>query len=108
MAKILTAPVVHFPEGQPAVFCRVCNVFHEFHMAGGSGNKHGADWIWNGDRYKPTFWPAVKTKVVRKFGLPGENDIVICHAEVKDGRIIYYDDSTHELSGQTVDLEPPP
>lgn len=107
MPKPLTPPVVRFPEGQPAVFCRPCGVFHEFHL-GPSENVHGHCWIWNGDRYKPTFWPAVYTKVARRLGLPDESDIVICHAEVKDGRIIYYQDSTHELSGQTVDLAPPP
>lgn len=60
-------------------------------------------WSWNGDTEKPTLKPSVKTE--------GHLDPVtwepkkwVCHSWVNDGQAQFLRDSTHELTGQTVDL----
>jgi hypothetical protein len=54
-------------------------------------------WQFNGDVEKPTFTPSLLA-----FNSPPPNGR--CHSFVKDGRIQFLGDCTHELKGQTVDL----
>lgn len=56
----------------------------------------GYHWHFNGDVESPTLSPSVD-------GL-GPDRKGRCHSHVTDGRIAYLPDSTHALSGQTVDL----
>ena len=93
----LSRPVVTFPEGQPAVFCKPCGVFHELNMTQES-NPQGQMWIWNGDKYQPSFWPMAKFKM---------REGHLCHFQVTDGKITYQPDSTHQYAGSTHYLQPP-
>lgn len=99
---MIVAPVVSFPEGQPAIWCDACGVFHELNM-NPAANPQGQRWAWNRDVYKPTFYPMAKFKVISaKLG-----KTVICHFEVFDGKITYQPDCQHAYAGQTHNLQPP-
>lgn len=54
-------------------------------------------WTWNGDTEKPTVKPNVL------FTRPTQTNR--CHSWVTDGKVQFLNDSTHNLSGQTVELE---
>jgi hypothetical protein len=66
----------------------------------GCKSDHGIDarWTFNNDFNKPTFVPSlhVHYKLIK-----GE---YCCHSFVTDGKIQFLSDTTHWLSGQTVDL----
>lgn len=53
-------------------------------------------WQWNGDYILPTFTPSIL--------VTGGSENIRCHSFVTDGRMAFLSDSTHELSGSTVDL----
>ncbi len=65
----------------------------------GCGCAHQCDtrWTFNGDREKPTF----RNSVLIHAHPPSRPR---CHSYVTDGRIQFLPDSTHALSGKTVDL----
>ena len=54
-------------------------------------------WTWNGDAERPTLSPSVLT--YHPDGQPPR-----CHLFLREGRIQFLGDCTHELAGQTVDL----
>lgn len=56
------------------------------------------DWKFNEDFNKPTFSPSIKVETIYA-GNP-----VLCHSFIREGRIQFLNDCTHELAGQTVDL----
>ena len=61
-------------------------------------NNTPPNWAWNGDTEKPTITPSILTTV-------NYNDKnIVCHSFVTNGKIQFLSDSTHEFSGQTVDL----
>lgn len=68
-------------------YCPACKELHTVNPKG---------WNFNGDYDKPTFSPSI---------LVTWGDDRRCHSFIKDGEIQYLSDSTHELAGQTVDLE---
>lgn len=94
--------VVHFlpPRFQPAIYCQPCGVWHEFDMVPDHLDNQGQQWLWNGDRVKPTFWPCWKGRIISA----NLGKSVICHFEVKDGNIIYRPDTDHSYAGQTHSL----
>lgn len=55
----------------------------------GTGN-----WTWNGDTERPTLRPSILTT----------GGTWKCHTWITDGKAIFLPDSTHEFSGQTLDL----
>lgn len=72
-------------------------------------------WEWNGDEERPTILPSVHSVGVEPC-TPEELDRLMagevvkprditCHLWIKNGKIEYQPDSTHALSGQTVDME---
>jgi len=71
-------------------------------------------WGFNGDFEKPTLTPSVLAQYPHPKGYSNDNpaphnwvgEMVtdICHSFVTDGRIQYLTDSTHEYSGQTIEL----
>lgn len=64
------------------------------------GTRRGTpNWTWNGSVDSPTVRPSVLTQLENA----GERKIV-CHSWVNDGKVQFLSDSTHEFSGQTVDL----
>jgi hypothetical protein len=66
----------------------------------GCGQLHSFDtrWTFNGDLEKPTF----RASMLVISG--NETGPTRCHSFVTDGKIAFCPDSTHELSGKTVDL----
>lgn len=96
-----------------------------FHCPG-CGERHAINyddkhhWAWNGDEDKPTINPSI----LRRSGHympehkgpcwcdysryhPGEETPFkcgVCHLFVRDGKIQFLSDCTHELVGQTVDM----
>lgn len=91
----------------------------------GSRDDHASVvWSWNGDTEKPTLKPSIRTKSSR-FTKEGEkqyedwaargypklsenhtfdSEDVICHTWINDGFVIFLDDCSHELKGQTLEL----
>lgn len=76
--------------------CPACGYGHAVHV--GKPNPNGAQWTWNGSVDAPTFHPSL---LVNQHG---DGDIPRCHSWVKDGKIQFCLDSTHDLKGQTVEL----
>jgi hypothetical protein len=86
----------------------MCPGCKDYHMPDNS-------WQFNGDLDKPTFSPSILVKGTKDISdeeakriLNGEqiNPIhFVCHSFVVDGRIQFLSDCTHELAGQTVELE---
>lgn len=87
-------------------WCPACKQGHEIPVGG--INASGARWSFNGDPANPTFAPSVLIrwgdKVDPRCGVPGG----VCHYFIRNGRIEYCGDCTHDLRGQTVDLPPIP
>lgn len=59
----------------------------------------GPKWDFNGDFNRPTISPSIR---VRWDYVDKEH---ICHSFVRDGKIQFLDDCTHDLKGQTVQLD---
>lgn len=60
-------------------------------------------WTWNGDLENPTISPSV---LVRYGRLSGQEPVRVCHLFLKEGKLEFLSDCTHELAGQTVELPP--
>ena len=54
-------------------------------------------WTWNGSMTKPTANPSLSVRI---------SDTEKCHFWVKEGKLHFLNDCTHDLAGQTVDMEP--
>lgn len=68
----------------------------------GCQSAHALDarWTFNGDLQLPTFTPSLH--VSSKYGQPPVP--TVCHSFITNGKIQYLQDSTHSLSGLTIDL----
>lgn len=51
-------------------------------------------WLWDGNAECPTFSPSILST------MPNHR----CHSFIRDGKIEFLSDCSHELKGQTVDL----
>lgn len=58
-------------------------------------------WTFNGNLEKPTFTPSL----LIRYTYGEEHKPVVCHSLIRDGKIQFLGDCTHELAGQTLDLE---
>lgn len=70
--------------------CPACEIGHGFKV-GQNG------WTFNGDFEKPTFSPSLLVR-----GGTGPNSI--CHSFVREGKIEFLSDCTHDMAGKTIDL----
>lgn len=57
-------------------------------------------WGWNGDVYNPTFTPSILTRM--PWGELGHE--IVNHVFVRDGKIQYLGDCSHEYAGKTMEL----
>lgn len=55
-------------------------------------------WTWNGDTEKPTLKPSILTTTRTK------REAFRCHSWINDGQAQFLSDCTHNLKGQTIDL----
>jgi len=58
---------------------------------------NGPLWSWNRDLEKPTLAPSIKSS-------GGRGGAHVCHHFLRNGRIEFCADSTHEHAGKTVEL----
>jgi len=70
-------------------FCPACNFGHWFQIEG-----NGPKWTWNEDFDNPTVNPSILAWA----------DSFRCHSFVKDGKIRFLGDCSHDKKGQTMDL----
>lgn len=100
-------------------YCPGCECYHGIWVK--SYNGQNAIWEFNGDINKPTFKPSLKVTWVKLPDNPekdnngnyilGEDGRIkgvkdmICHTFITDGNIQYLGDCTHELSGETIEME---
>jgi len=94
--------------GCVAFKCPGCRTMHHVTVDGSRG------WTWNGDANAPTFAPSVLVQGTVPItdeehdrimaGEKVDTKLLRCHSFVRDGRIQFLSDCTHELAGQTVDL----
>lgn len=96
MARAALSEEPGFIERRVFFHCPGCGCAHLVIVDG-----RGA-WGWNGDLELPTFTPSVLVRY--DVSPPNERLSTRCHSFVTDGRIQFLDDSTHHLTGQTVDL----
>lgn len=99
-------------------YCPGCKELHAVNITPGSSPL----WTYNNNPYSPTFHPSVLVQsghYAKHYDGKGcwctyykehpeeEDDgfrCVICHSFIRDGKIIFLNDCTHALAGQTVDL----
>jgi len=74
------------------IHCPACECAHKFDQR----------WTFNGDFEKPTFRASMLVRWAGGYGEPPAE--WVCHSFVTDGQIAFCSDSTHALSGQTVEL----
>lgn len=74
--------------------CPGCKMHHVVYT---KNIRNNPVWEFNGDLEKPTFYPSILVT------WPGTKNI--CHSFVKEGRIQFLSDCTHEFAGKTVELE---
>jgi hypothetical protein len=82
MARRLTQPL---GDG-PSWWCPGCGITHRV----------DGRWSYNGDHECPTISPSVLTR------WPALENV--CHCFIRDGRIEFLNDCTHDLAGQTVPM----
>ena len=75
-------------------WCPACAQLHVITVRRVEGYQ-GPVWDWNNNAERPTFSPSIKHDW-------GQGKV--CHYFVREGRIQYCSDSTHDLAGQTVEL----
>lgn len=81
-------------DGQFIFYCPGCKHSHFFQM-----EPKKPAWTWNGDYNNPTVSPSINVSSGNEAG-PTR-----CHFYIRDGKIEYLSDCTHDLAGQTVEME---
>ena len=89
--------------GQYVHWCPGCERLHRI----------GDTWLFNNNMVQPSFSPSVKhTYPGKDAGIKNEEGYQIpyacCHYYLTSGQLKFYPDSTHPMSGMTVDLPPIP
>lgn len=92
------------------IWCPGCEEHHAMPI---DGQGHPV-WGFNGSEEKPTFIPSILVRGTKRItdeeakrimnGEKIEPIPYVCHSFVTDGKIQFLNDSTHSLSGQTVEL----
>lgn len=83
-------------KGMYYFYCQGCKCRHQIAI---SENDCGFPiWKFNGDLENPTISPSVKVEY------HGADKDTVCHSFIRDGKIQYLSDCTHELNGKTVDM----
>ena len=88
---------VNKTKGQYSFWCSGCKCRH-YIWTKNEGYDHPI-WEFNGDLNNPTVHPSVLVT----YPVGGVNNI--CHSFIRDGKIEYLSDCTHELAGKTIEME---
>lgn len=104
MAKLVKLDTKYWPQGGYGHWCPGCNNGHEINVD--QPNSSGAKWSFNGDPVKPSFSPSINMQINPKghAHYQPDTETTVCHYFITNGQIAYCGDSTHALSGKTVDL----
>ncbi len=97
MTRVIKQIPISETEFQYLFQCPGCNQEHAF---------NDKIWTFNNDYEQPTLSPSFLIRGSRwKDGDRNKGpESFVCHSFIKDGKIQYLDDCTHELKGLTVDL----
>ena len=88
-----------FHEIAPKYVAWYCPGCKETHAVPVAGHSSGRGWEWNGSLEYPTLNPSILCNV------GGANHMQpICHTYIRDGKIQFLGDCTHELAGKIVDI----
>jgi len=79
-------------------YCSGCKTYKAIAIKG-SGEPGTNGWAFNGDLNRPTLSPSILNRSEIN------NELIVCHSFLRDGKIEFLDDCTHELAGKTVELE---
>lgn len=91
--------------GVPTInhWCPACGEVHGFAVDAPFSN--GAKWSFDGNIEAPTFAPSMNiTNGPFPVGSSRAGKTEVCHYFLREGKIQYLGDCTHELAGQTVPL----
>lgn len=104
MSKLVRLNKKYWPRDDYGYWCPGCKTGHE--IAVENANYSGARWSFDGNFTSPTFSPSINYRVNTPDmqGYQSHLKSSICHHFVRDGKIQFLGDCTHELRGQTVDL----
>lgn len=105
MSKLVRLDPEYYPLGSYGHWCPGCGGGHEINVD--QPNRSGAKWSFDGNTAAPTFSPSINIrtgKYVDPNWIDEDNYSSICHYFIRAGRIEFCSDSTHALSGQSVDL----
>ena len=96
MSRFTLVDRTRFDNGYKHVefFCPGCKCQHAFRIVGSKGV--GPIWEWNGDLDKATFSPSLLYR-----GGPTQTT---CHSFVRDGKIQFLGDCSHDLKNQIVEV----
>lgn len=83
-------------ESQLGFECPGCGMHHAVRVRSDGGPR--PSWEWNGSMSAPTFSPSILVRWEQR----GEQRV--CHSFVRDGRIEFCGDCTHDLAGKTAPL----
>jgi len=78
-------------------FCPGCKKYHGVWTTNRNDNQ--AIWQFNGDINKPTVSPSLLVRFSYSDG-----SSAICHSFIREGKIEFLSDCTHELANQTIEL----
>jgi hypothetical protein len=78
-------------DGRLLFYCPGCKQYHAFDDR----------WTFNGDYEKPTFSPSLLIRAPYMENVENYR----CHSFVREGKIQFLSDCTHDLAGQTVKME---
>lgn len=110
---------LHTVENEPGMLVFQCPACGNCHYALVEGaTRQGPRWTWNGSMDRPTFSPSIKVTTHRWEPPVGPENIEqwrkqpweqkqvehICHFFVRDGKIEYCGDCTHDRRGQTIEV----
>lgn len=95
-AKLIKIDDAEIGEPDLCFFCPGCKCYHGVWLK--KDGYKGPVWEFNGDMERPTISPSVLVQ------FPCMEKMNVCHSFIRNGRIQYLSDCTHELAGKTIEL----
>lgn len=84
-------------------YCPACDDLHPFAVDSPFPNGH--QWTFNNNLEKPTFSPSMNCSIgPYPEGTKRAGEIDRCHYHLKEGKIQYLGDCTHDYKGKTINL----